>query len=128
MEQALKGLIVAKPGRVCDGLQALLTAIPEIGCVEQMDEASSVPRLITERRPDLVLLEFSLTAEELSTILKRIKAESPQTRCLVLADDAQEKRVAEASGADEILIKGFSAQRLIETVRRLCGGQGPLCC
>jgi DNA-binding NarL/FixJ family response regulator len=119
MERVLKGLIVAKPGRVRDGLQALLTAITEIDSVEQMDDTTSALRRITEQRPDLVLLDFSLTGDEPQAILKRIKAESPQTRCLALADDVEEQQIAKAAGADAILIKGFPAQRLIETVRRL---------
>jgi len=126
MRQPLKALIVAKPGRVCDGLQALLTAIPEIGSIAQTDDATSALRMIAERRPDLVLLDFSLTGDEIRAMLRRIKAGSGQTKCLVLADDAEEQQIAEAAGADAILIKGFTAQKFIKTVRRLLPGQGPL--
>ena len=126
MGQPLKALIVAKPGRVCDGLQALLTAIPEIGSVGQTDDAASALRTIAERQPDLVLLDLSLTGDEIRTMLRRIKAGSGQTKCLVLTDDAKEQQIAKAAGADGILIKGFTAQRLIETVRRLLPGQEPL--
>ena len=126
MRQPLKALIVAKPGRVCDGLQALLTAIPEISSIAQTDEATSALRMIAERRPDLVLLDFSLTGDEIRAMLRQIKAGSGQTKCLVLADDAEEGQIAEAAGADAILIKGFTAQKFIKTVRRLLPGQGPL--
>jgi len=124
MEQFLKVLIVAKPGRVRDGLQALLTAIPEIGSVEQTDDTASALKTIRKQRPDLVLLDFSLASDELNTILKRINATSPQARCLVLANDTQEQRVAQDSGADGILIKGFTAEKLIETVKELLPAQG----
>lgn len=126
MGQFWKALIVAKPGRVRDGLQALLTAIPEIGSAELTDNTASALRTITEQRPDLVLLDFSLTGDEIQAMLRQIRAGSGQTKCLVLADDALEQGIAEASGADGVLIKGFTAQRLIETIRRLLPGQGPL--
>ncbi len=124
MERCLKGLIIAEPGRVRDGLQALLTAIPQMGRVEQAGDTSSALRTIRKQQPTLVLLDFSLIGDDLRTLLKRIKAESPQTQSLVLVDDAEQQQEAKASGADRVLIKGFTAEKLIETIGRLLPPQG----
>jgi len=122
----MRGLVVAEPGRVRDGLLALLTAIREIDRVEQTDDAALALEMITRQQIDLLLLDLSSigAGDELQTVLKQIKASSPQTRCLVLADDARQQRIAEASGADGVLIKGFTAQRFIETVRGLLRDKG----
>ncbi len=125
MGQRLRGLILARPGRVCDGLRALLTAIPEICCVEQANDTSSVPLAILEQQPDFVVLEFSSAGNELQAVLPRIRAEAPQIRCLVLADDVLEQKLAEAHGADGVLLKGFTAEKLVEIVRRLLSAPRP---
>jgi DNA-binding NarL/FixJ family response regulator len=112
-------LIVARPGPLRDGLRALLTTVPQIELVGQVDNAPSALKMVAERRPAVVLLNPDLPGDEVWTVLKGIKAEGSQTRCIVLADNIQQQQVAKAAGADYALLKGFAATRLLRTIESL---------
>jgi DNA-binding NarL/FixJ family response regulator len=109
-------LIVARPGRIREGLRALLRTIPRIEIVGQVGQGSAALEMVTRERPALVLLNSSLPFEEAWMALKQIKAEWPQTRCIVLVDNIQEQGMAQAAGADGVLLKGFAAETLFMTI------------
>ena len=112
-------LIVAAPGRFRDSLRALLIALPQIGCVRQANDTPSALEAVTEHRPSLAFLDGSLSGDQAWAVLRQIKTEWPQTRCIALADNGRQQREAQAAGADAVLIKGFPAAKLFETVDRL---------
>ena len=119
MKSRALALIVAGPGRFRDSLRALLAAAPQIKAVNKVDDASSALRAVAEHHPDLVLLDGSLSSNEIWTVLRQIKVEQPQTRCIVLGDNGRQQQEARAAGADAILIKGFSATKLFQVIERL---------
>jgi DNA-binding NarL/FixJ family response regulator len=105
-------LLVARPGRMREGLQALLRTIPEIVIVAQADYESQALALIAQQQPDLVLLDSSLTLQEMLSTLMQIKGGFPRARCIVLVDNAQQQGAAREAGADTALITGFNAEVL----------------
>jgi DNA-binding NarL/FixJ family response regulator len=105
-------LLVARPGRMREGLQALLRTIPEIEIVGQADFESQTLPLISQQQPALVLLDSSLAFREMLPALIQIKGEYPRTRCIVLVENAQQQSAAREAGADTTLITGFSAEVL----------------
>ena len=110
-------MIVAPKGRVRDGLQALLMAMPQ---VERIDLADDVPSALTsERAPALVLLDVDQHRDDIPAALESIRSRWPGVRCLILANSVQEQQVAKAAGADDVLLKGFPTARLFESVRGL---------
>jgi DNA-binding NarL/FixJ family response regulator len=112
----VSALIVARPGRMRNGLRALLRTIPRIEIVGQVDQGSAALGMVTLERSALVLLDSSLPFEEMRMALKQIKAEWPQTRCIVLVDNLQQQGMAQAAGADGVLLKGFAAETLFMTI------------
>jgi DNA-binding NarL/FixJ family response regulator len=112
----MSALIVARPGRMRNGLRALLRTIPRIEIVGQVDQGSAALEMVTLERSALVLLDSSLPFEEMRMALKQIKAEWPQTRCIVLVDNIQQQGMAQAAGADGVLLKGFAAETLFMTI------------
>jgi DNA-binding NarL/FixJ family response regulator len=112
----VSALIVARPGRMREGLRALLRTIPGIKIVEQVDRGSAALAMVTQERSTLVLLDSSLPSEEMWTAVKQIKAEWPQTQCIVVADTIRQQGMAHASGADGVLLKGFAAETLFTTI------------
>jgi DNA-binding NarL/FixJ family response regulator len=112
----VSALIVARPGRMREGLRALLRTIPGIKIVEQVDRGSAALAMVTQERSTLVLLDSSLPSEEMWTAVKQIKAEWPQTQCIVVADTIRQQGMAQASGADGVLLKGFAAETLFTTI------------
>jgi DNA-binding NarL/FixJ family response regulator len=105
-------LLVAKPGRMRDGLQALLRTVSEIEIVGEVDCESQALALISQQQPDLVLLDSSLTLQEMLPMLIQIKGGYPQTRCIVLVENMQQQSAAREAGADSALITGFNAEVL----------------
>ncbi len=112
-------MILAEPGPLRDSLRAFLLTLPQIEAVDLVDDALSALSVVIEHRPALVLVDAGLSGNGGLTALRQIKAEGLQSRCLVLADNAQQIRHAQAIGADVALLKGFPAAKLFEIVERL---------
>ena len=119
MNGDISTLVAARPGRVRDGLQALLAAIPQIEMIGQADDGASALKSVVEHRPALVLLDTNLPGNEAWVVLRQIKAQWPQARCLIMSDSGQQRRAAKAAGADGMLLKGFLAAELLTAIREL---------
>jgi DNA-binding NarL/FixJ family response regulator len=111
-------LIVAPPGRLRDALQVMVRAVPQIGHTVQANDALAVLRA-AEHSPALVLLDADLPGDEAWTVLPQIKARWPQTRCIVLANNGQQRQMANAHGADAVLSRGFTVTTLTAAVASL---------
>lgn len=112
-------LVVARPGRLRQGLQALLRTIPEIEIVGQADCDAEALVLIVQQQPSLVLLDSSLAFPDVLTVLAEIKRAYPQIRCIVLVENVQQQGAAREEGADVALITGFSAKVLHAAIHDL---------
>jgi DNA-binding NarL/FixJ family response regulator len=112
-------LIVAPPGRLRDGLQAMLRAVPQIAETMQADDGPVALQMLTEHPVALVLLAADLLGEEAWTLWPHIKARWPQTRVIILGNNDRPRQVAGWCGADAVLAKGFTVAALTETVATL---------
>ena len=115
----MTALIVARPGPLRDSLKVFLLTLPQIATVYLADDVASALRAVTECSPALVLIDTNGFGEAIWTALRRIKAGNPQSQSLVLVDDIHQQEDAVAAGADTVLIKGYPATKLFETVERL---------
>jgi two-component system response regulator NreC len=103
-----------------DSLKYLLELKPWIKVVGQTDEVASALEMVNQHHPALMILDTNMPDNGVwMTILKQVKAESPQTRCLVLTDPVQRLRAARAAGADAVLMKGFAMAKLFAAIERL---------
>ena len=109
-------LIVAKPGPLRDGIQALMIAIPQIEAVYETSDLSSALDMVFDRCSALVLLDSGLYRGEIRPSVRRVKAQWPEARCIFLADDVQQQREGESAGADAALLKGLPATQLVAAV------------
>jgi DNA-binding NarL/FixJ family response regulator len=112
-------LLVTNPGRIRDGLRALLRTIPEIGTIYQATDGSSAAQIITKNHPVLVLWESKLFENDMTRISNLIKTMPPETRCILLIDNLRRQPMAELTGADTVLLSGFSAWDFLVTVEKL---------
>ncbi len=124
MQDFVPALIIAKSGRIRDGLSALLAAIPEIGVVGQTEDGGMAIKLLPNSYPALVLLDAGLPDGMAWQTLRQIKAQRPQTRCIVLADNRFQQRLAQAAQADEVLLTGFSIHKFFRSVELLLSSNG----
>ena len=112
-------LIVAPPGRLRDGLQAMLRAVPQIAGTVQADDGPAALQMLAEHPLALVLLDADLLGEEAWSLGQQIKARWAQTRVIILINDNGQWPVASRCDADAVLAKGFTVTALAETVANL---------
>jgi DNA-binding NarL/FixJ family response regulator len=113
------GLLVARPGLVREGLQAVLAATGGLDVLEPANDGALAIEKLQIQQPSLVILDASLTQNEMSQTLAQIKQEWPDVRCIAVAANFQQERVLEALGADAVLLQGFSAVSLSTTIKTL---------
>jgi DNA-binding NarL/FixJ family response regulator len=118
-KQVTLALIVARPGPLRNGLQALMTTMPQIEILAETTDPSALRRMGAGMQPDVVLLDASLPEDQVWAALGRIKAEWSQTRSIVLVEDSQQQQKAQAAGADVVLIQGTPAGQLIAAIEGL---------
>ena len=112
-------VLAAARGPLQDGLQAVLSELPQVTRAEHAGDAASALARVAASRPALVVLDDALRGDTTPPLLRLIKAISPGTRCLVLTDDVRRLGGAAADGADAVLLQGTPAAELFETVARL---------
>ncbi len=119
MNSPMPLLLVASPGRKSEGLQAILRTIPEIEIVGQADHVYQTMAMIAQHQPSLILIDSSLTTEDILPALAQIKGGYPRTRCIVLVDNIKQQSASREAGADCALITGFSTQALHEAIDQI---------
>ncbi len=112
-------LIVASPGRIRDSFKTMLRAIPRIETILQASDGPSASKIISEYRPALVLLDSKLANNDIQRVSRQIKHDSPQTRCIMLVDHAQQQWMAKVADADTVITLGCPATTFCNTVEGL---------
>jgi DNA-binding NarL/FixJ family response regulator len=119
MENYAPALIVANPGRIRDSLKTLLRAVPRIKTIFQANDGPSASKIIAEHHPALVLLDAKLANNDIQSVSRQIKMESPQTRCIILVDNIQQQWMAKIADADTVLTIGCPAAKFFTTIEGL---------
>jgi len=121
-KEAVLTLILSNAGSLQNGLLALLTTIPQINPVLAEEEFGTALSLIEDHQPALAILDMSIpTVEE---AIRQIKELCPQIHVIVLANSVKEQKHAKELGVDGVLLKGFSAPKLIDIVEKLIDHRG----
>jgi len=110
-------LVISSPDSLQNGLLALLTTISPISALLVAEDIHSALRMVENHQPALIILDISLS--NVQEVVKQIKEQCSQIHLIVLVEDTVQQKIAEESGADGVLIKGFSAQKLIAIVESL---------
>ena len=118
LQTRLLTLIAARPGRMRDSLQILLETMPGV-VTDRADDGAAALNMVLEQQPLVVLLDTNLPGQQGWGVLEQIKAQQPQTHCLVLADSVRQWQTAWAAGADGVLLKGFSTAELFATIEKM---------
>lgn len=114
-------LIVARPGPLRNSLQTLIASLPQIHILAESRDVAALLQLGAQLPPDLVLMEAALPGNEVCAAVREIKAKWVDTRTVVLVENADQQRDAEAAGADAVLYQGYPAGRFIALVEKLLG-------
>jgi len=124
MKQRVRVLIADHEAHTRGGLQALLSAWPQIEVVGAATNGAETIQLVEDYRPDVVLVDIpTLVAGKRADrerdgleAIRLIKSRWPQIRLVVLTMYATHQAAALAAGADAFLLKGCLAQDLLEAI------------
>ncbi|MDF1488345.1 response regulator [Tessaracoccus caeni] len=92
--------------------------------VGEGEDVASAVKVITETRPDVVLLDVHLPGGGGAEIIKQVAAVAPEVKFLALSvsDAAQDVIGVIRAGARGYVTKSISSEELIEGMHRVAGG------
>lgn len=107
------------------GIGALLTAQDDIEIVGEASTAAEARARIKATRPDVAVLDVRLPDGSGIDVCRDVRSENPETRCLILTgyDDDEAIYAAVLAGAAGYVVKDVQGSRLVDSVRRVAGGE-----
>jgi NarL family two-component system response regulator LiaR len=110
---------------VCEGLQAILSAVPEIRVVGVAGDGAQALELIPQTRPDVVLMDLKMPGMNGIHATRAIRDQYPDVRVLVLTTYDADEWVFDAirSGASGYLLKDTPRDGLIAAIEGTVSGE-----
>ena len=114
-------LIVDDNPRLRALIRRITTQKPALQVVGEAGDGAEAIRLNHELRPDIVLMDLVMPRVNGLEALRRIKAERPETKVIIMTVHTEDayRRAAEASGTDAFLLKKTLMTALLATIRRV---------
>ena len=106
------------------GLREILADTGDISVAGEAANGEEVLALIRAHDYDLAVLDMSMPGRNGIELIKRVKAEKPKMRILVLSMHSEEQYAVRAlkAGASGYLSKEGAAEQLVAAIRRIAGG------
>src|ERR1700679_3880163 len=110
---------------VRQGLALLINRESDLAVCGDAEEASSALHRIEELKPDLIVLDISLSGPDGLDLLKNIRARDPNLPVLILSmlDELLYAERALSAGASGYIMKQEATERVLVAIRRILGGE-----
>jgi len=110
---------------VRQGLALLINREPDLVVCGDAEEAGSALRLIEELKPDLVVVDISLSGPDGLDLLKSIRARDPNLPVLILSmmDELLYAERGLRAGANGYIMKQQATEQVLVAIRRILGGE-----
>ena len=110
------------------GIKELLEGEPDIVVVGESGLAGEAARRIPALRPDIAILDARLPDGSGIDVCREIRSRDPEIKALILTsyDDDEALFAAIMAGAAGYTLKQVRGNDLVDTVRRVAGGQSTL--
>jgi len=119
MSSAALALIAAHPLALRYSLLALVARLPQIASIQSVEDIRSMRALLAVNPPRLVVLDIDLIKADSGEVLAQLKADTPETRVVVLVDDIQQQQALQMTSADLVVLKGHPAADLFARLEHL---------
>lgn len=120
-------LIVDDNPRLRALIRRITTQKPALQVVGEAEDGAEAIRLVHLLRPEIVLMDLVMPRVSGLEALRRIKAERPETKVIIMTVHTEEayRRTAEANGTDAFLLKKTLMTALLPTIWRIHGSNSP---
>ncbi|MBL7125582.1 MAG: response regulator transcription factor [Dehalococcoidales bacterium] len=109
---------------VRQGIRRLLESEADFEVVGESDNGSEAVRLARELKPHVIVMEARMPKLDSVDVIKRIKAEHPESTVLILTDSEEEEYIVEliAVGAGGCLLKSAYGDELVQAIHSVRAG------
>jgi DNA-binding NarL/FixJ family response regulator len=120
-------LIVDDNPRLRVLIRRIMTQKAVLQVVGEAEDGAEAIRLVHLLRPDIVLMDLVMPRVNGLEALRRIKAERPETKVIIMTVHTEDayRRTAEANGTDAFLLKKTLMTALLPTIRRIRSSMSP---
>ncbi|MFQ5960386.1 MAG: response regulator [Candidatus Methylomirabilales bacterium] len=128
MEGPVKVLVADDHTLFCKGLINLLSTEPGFEIVGEADTGRKALEKTRELKPDVVLMDIYMPDWDGIEATRRLRAEFPDVKIIILTIAEEEKALFEAvkAGAHGYLIKKVKPERLFEWIRGVASGEAAI--
>ena len=125
---AIRLLLVDDHALFRKGVADFLAAEQDIDLVGEADDGAQALEMARELMPDVVLMDISMPRMDGLEATRRIKAEIPYVRIVILTVSDSDRSLFEAvkSGAQGYLLKSVEPQALLDTIRGVVRGEASI--
>jgi NarL family two-component system response regulator LiaR len=126
--KAIRVLITDDHEVVRKGIRAFLSTTAEVEIVGEAADGEAAVRLATSLQPDVILMDLVMPEVDGIEAVRRIRAERPDARIVVLTSFATDEQIFPAikAGALGYLLKDSTANDLLEAIRQAHRGESSL--
>ena len=127
-ESAIRVFVADDQAIVRKGIQALLATEADIEVVGEAENGRQAAVRVRELRPDVILMDLEMPEVDGIEAIRRIIADWPEARILVLTSFATDDKVFPAikSGAMGYLLKDSEPEELVQAIRQVYRGESSL--
>jgi two-component system, NarL family, response regulator DegU len=120
--------VISQQSLFRQGIQHSLSEQPDISVVESADISDEVVTKVDNMPPDVALLDIDGSSDAGLALARKIKQHSPSVAVVVLASNPNDDQLFEVlkGQAASYLSKESSAEKLLETIRRVAHGEHPI--
>jgi DNA-binding NarL/FixJ family response regulator len=124
----IRVLVVDDHVVVRSGLEQLLATTDDIELVGTASNGNEAIEAVVSLHPDVVLMDLSMPELDGIEATRRISADHPSSRVLVLTSLSDQSRILEAlsAGADGYLLKHAEPDDIADAIRAVHAGESPL--
>jgi DNA-binding NarL/FixJ family response regulator len=121
----IRVLLVDDQSLFREGLRTLLSVQADIEVVAEAGNGEEALRQATQTRPDVVLMDLQMPVLDGVAATRRLRAELPESRVIVLTTFDNDEYVFEGlrAGAVGYLLKDAPSEKLVEAIRAAARGE-----